>query len=62
MRPKFLDQPYWGQHDRRTSESHAELAQAIHHHQPSPLSWLLADIFVAVLMVCVIVALIFGVI
>ena len=39
-----------------------DYAEAIHHDQPSPLSWLLADIFVAVLMVCVIVGLIFGVI
>ena len=62
MRPKFHDQPYWGQRDRRTSESHAEMANAIHHQQPSPLSWLLADIFVALILVAVIVGLMIGVI
>ena len=68
MRLKFLDQHYFvSDTTRRYPRSLQEAfpmdyAEAIHHHQPSPLSWLLADIAVAVIMVGVIVGLIFGVI
>ena len=39
-----------------------DYAEAIHHDQPSPLSWLIVDVFVALILVAVIVGLMFGVI